>query len=259
MQKSDGHVAEPHGNLIWTECLGEVGLLADPTDDSVGQHLIRDGFWESWITSWFTKNVKEDYTCVDIGANQGYYTFLFSKLAKHGWVYAFEPNINYVDSLHRTLYKGKYNNVYIFDYAVMDKPGTVTLSIPGNLKGSASTVVEFDSDSYSVENYTVKAMPLDYIDYLDVVDIIKIDAEGAEDKILAGAVDLLERNKHATIVLEWDARRFSDGKFSEQLEQTYDISLITTEGYELDFRPGDLMKYRSVEMIVLRRKETNGD
>src|ERR1700675_1031235 len=40
---------------------------------------------------WFVENMRRDWVCFDVGANIGYYSILFSRLAPEGRVYAFEP------------------------------------------------------------------------------------------------------------------------------------------------------------------------
>src|SRR6185436_5848589 len=40
---------------------------------------------------WFVENAAEDWVFCDCGANIGYYSLLFSRLAPKGRVYAFEP------------------------------------------------------------------------------------------------------------------------------------------------------------------------
>jgi hypothetical protein len=40
---------------------------------------------------WFVENVRRDWVLFDVGANIGYYSILFSRLAPEGRVYAFEP------------------------------------------------------------------------------------------------------------------------------------------------------------------------
>src|SRR5947207_13810929 len=46
---------------------------------------------EQQTKRWFVENIQRDWTIFDVGANIGYYSILFSKLAADGRVFAFEP------------------------------------------------------------------------------------------------------------------------------------------------------------------------
>jgi len=40
---------------------------------------------------WMVENVKQDWVCIDAGANLGYHTLLMARLSNEGTVHAFEP------------------------------------------------------------------------------------------------------------------------------------------------------------------------
>src|SRR3979490_1604379 len=61
---------------------------------------------------WFVKNIKEDWTIFDVGANVGVYSVLFSRLAPKGKVIAFEPTST-VDMLHTNLGHNQCGNVQV--------------------------------------------------------------------------------------------------------------------------------------------------
>ena len=44
---------------------------------------------------WFVENVQSDWVMFDVGANIGYYSILFSQLARAGQIYAFEPTATF--------------------------------------------------------------------------------------------------------------------------------------------------------------------
>jgi FkbM family methyltransferase len=51
-----------------------------------------DGFWEIWLTLLMSRFVKRGMTAIDVGANFGYYTVLFSQaVGSGGCVVAVEP------------------------------------------------------------------------------------------------------------------------------------------------------------------------
>ena len=79
-------------------------LYTDKEEQSVGQWLAKHGYWESWITSWMTKNIKEGDICLDVGANYGYYTRVMEFLSgKNGLVYYIEANPELVELIDKSI------------------------------------------------------------------------------------------------------------------------------------------------------------
>jgi hypothetical protein len=58
---------------------------------------------------WIVDNYKPGWISFDIGANIGYYSILFSKLAKNGFCYSFEPTDTY-ELLEKNLEHNKVTN-----------------------------------------------------------------------------------------------------------------------------------------------------
>ncbi len=238
--------------------LGWFDLYVDKKDGSLGTCLIRDGFWESWITAWMTRNILHDDVCVDVGANMGYYTGLMATCAgRGGLVYAFEPQPMYVDSLLSSIELNGWEHVMVYDKALSDKFGVISLNIPGDMRGSASiTIKKFDDKWGEQTSYDVETITLDSLE-LERVDLIKIDAEGAEPEIWRGMQETLKRNPEITVVMEWDSNNWGAEKaqrFMEELESTMNITKIDTNSEEQPVDAFDLVHEGGWEMLVLRRK-----
>jgi tRNA G26 N,N-dimethylase Trm1 len=83
-------------------------LIVNPIDP-IGKSLMTAGIWENETTLFFKNFIKQGMRVVDIGANIGYYTILFSLLVgKKGEVYAFEPDDRYYNMLLKNI---KMNNI----------------------------------------------------------------------------------------------------------------------------------------------------
>jgi FkbM family methyltransferase len=144
--------------------------------------------------------IKPSDTVVDIGANLGWHTLLMSKLAHR--VIAFEPNPNILPLLRKTL--SSCTNVELHECAALDYCGTVTFftspnhfisSILSGRDGATKTVV------------ACKRL-LDALD--SQVDLIKIDAEGAEEKILECASPILDQERAPFVIFEtWSPREIT--------------------------------------------------
>jgi FkbM family methyltransferase len=242
-------------DALYVRCLDTYHLWALKSDVSVTPSLYTHGYWESWITSWFTNNVHEGDFVVDIGANCGYFTMLFEELTgPEGRVVAYEASKHYADLLQRT--KNDTGAKFVIEnVAVADEPGELTLTYPGDYTGSASVVYGFDPKWGEEHHETVKATTLD-IDFegMDTPDLIKIDAESAEEIIWNGATELLSRHNAPVVVLEYSPTGTYSKEFPERLLEYGEVTGI---GYDGNEHPVDLDFLNSLTdwyMIVVRKK-----
>ncbi|MGH9384222.1 MAG: FkbM family methyltransferase [Vicinamibacterales bacterium] len=123
----------------------------------------------------------------DVGANVGFYTLLAASIAGTSRVFAFEPLPRNLAYLNQHVQLNRLANVQVIAAAV----------------GNASGIVRFDdSRGPSMGLVTprgqleVPAVALDELSAsgdLPDPDLIKIDVEGSEDDVLAGAASLLSR------------------------------------------------------------------
>ena len=122
---------------------------------------------------------KKDLTILDIGANIGVVT---QYLREFGKVYAVEPSSVHFEALKKNKTYNKWDNVEVFNLALADKDGEMTLNtMDSNLTCNSLT------NDYHQGGETVKTMAFDsFLDLLklDKVDFCKFDVEGAEDLIL---------------------------------------------------------------------------
>ena len=131
-------------------------------------------------------------TALDIGANIGNHSSIF---ANHfDQVFAFEPNPRSA-LLLRANSLGK--QIYVIEKGLSDTHGKLNFELSyGNIVGSR--IVNVDSDT-TIEVETLDRLSKHY-DYGNV-SFLKIDVEGHEAKVLAGAKQLLN-TQHPVIALE---------------------------------------------------------
>ena len=147
--------------------------------------------------AWLRSQSKQGSTAIDVGAYCGSYALIMAALCgRRGSVVAFEPDPYAREVLFRNIELNPgIRKPVIESFACSDRLGKATLfSRGGNSQSSlARSAVEF-SQEHSSERIDVDITTLDaYIvnNQLPPPDCVKIDAEGAEIRILMGATGVL--------------------------------------------------------------------
>lgn len=134
--------------------------------------------------------LRPGFRVADVGANIGYILLLFERaVGPGGSVACFEPEPENVTELRRNVEANGFANVEIFPVAVGALPGTVSLR-----SGLNGAVAEDGSGDLTVPMVRLDdALP-------GPVDFVKIDVEGYEGHVLAGAQRLLAEHRPTLFV-----------------------------------------------------------
>jgi FkbM family methyltransferase len=166
---------------------------------------------------------------VDVGAHVGFFTLLAARLVgPGGHVRAFEPVPTNFDALDRNLSMNGYTWVSTLRAAVSDAPGTVSLGLDqARLVGTSTADFSVGGALSSIE---APAVTLDHVVGADErVRLLKIDAEGHEPQVLAGAAAILERSPPDAILFEVNATRLAgQGALAEDIFEP-----LAAHGYRL--------------------------
>lgn len=136
---------------------------------------------------------------LDIGANRGDYTVLFSDLVgPRGAVHAFEPvPATFARLSERVAADCGYRNVWLWNRAFGDRAGTVEMMVPGDDDGQASLRphrVGSWGGPEAVRRVPVEVGRLDdWAAELPRLDFVKCDVEGAELPVMEGGAATLAR------------------------------------------------------------------
>jgi FkbM family methyltransferase len=139
-----------------------------------------------------------DKDIIDAGAYIGDSALLFSELTS-GKVYAFEPTAkNYQDML-KTIEMNGLDRVVPCKYALGDKKGTAEMT---NAVVSATNAYVDKSTMPYLATETVDVVTLDdFVKENDLhVGLIKTDVEGAEQMLLAGAMETIRTQKPTLLI-----------------------------------------------------------
>ena len=202
-----------------------VAVIAD--DEFVGYTARTTGkFWEDWIRDDIKQYYKPGTDILDIGANIGTHSLMFSEF---GPVHAFEPIYHPVVKLNVE------NNVLkhpitIYPFALSDVEQTVDIYIPMKTKYGAvnygGTSIHRDKGALHDDEtpFKCECHRLDDI-YHGIPSIIKMDVERHELYVLKGAVNTISTHKPVIYAEIYDPETSEVTKFIENLG--YNTPILT--------------------------------
>jgi len=133
---------------------------------------------------------------IDVGGNVGVYSYHLSRFAKS--VVTFEPNPEYAEFLKAVGLTTRVETV-----ALSSQPGEALLRFPSvdgkEYGGMASINAAAVPDAIVARQIPVPLRRLDDYDFKNV-GFIKIDVEGHEEGVLAGAIETIRRDKPVILV-----------------------------------------------------------
>ena len=136
---------------------------------------------------------------IDVGANFGYHTLLFSRECSMN-VNAFEPQIQNFQLLEDNININKIKNIILYNYACGDQNCEIKMPIYNDTcrvnMGDVTPNIDCVNNKFSI----TKSILLDEINFPSNIDLIKIDVQGWEKKVLIGANNLLKTHKPLLIV-----------------------------------------------------------
>ena len=140
--------------------------------------------------------LKPGMVFVDVGANDGYFTlFAARRVGPSGRVVAVEPSSRERAHLERNLTRNRIDNVEIVPAALGAAAGHADLHLAHGAHTGHNTLGSFAHDD--VVPARIERVPLETLDAvvarlgLPRVDVVKIDVEGAEAGVIAGARTVL--------------------------------------------------------------------
>lgn len=170
---------------------------------------------EMGTKSWFVHNIRRDWVILDCGANIGYYTILFAKLAPDGVVFAFEPTSTY-DMLLTNLAHYHLENVKPLKLALGKSSGDIEDSIY-RVWGKEPEKMLYPFTT--IDDFVNGALPR--------LDCIKIDVDSYDLEALQGAAKTLKQyNPFVVVELNEDALSLR----SQSMQQAADW--LVGQGYE---------------------------
>lgn len=185
-------------------------------------------------------------TFVDVGANVGFFSCLARQAGLH--VVAVEPAAQNLDLLLGNLAENGWNDVEVYPLALAQEPGIATLYG----EGTGASMVRRWSGTSEVWRRLVPVTTLDVLldnRFRAERLMIKIDVEGLEHAVLAGATNTLQRDPSPTWLVEVCLTEHHPGgrnpNFAAVFETfwRYGYEARTAEADQRIVRPADVSRW----------------
>ena len=200
-------------------------------------------------------------TVADVGANIGLLTVACARAAgPTGLVYAFEPEVAMHDALAETLILNGLSWVRLRQEAVGREAGQATFHV-SPVPGHSSLYPLPDGEGARSTDVPVKVVRLDdVVPPTERLDVIKIDVEGAELDVLAGAQRTLADNPDIAIVVEFGPSHLQrcgispDEWFQAFTERgLHAFAIVEPSGQVRPTVLSDVQEVDSVNLVFVRR------
>ena len=132
--------------------------------------------------------LKKGYSCLEIGANMGYYTLLISDIiGREGRIYTVEPHPENFRTLFTNISINNLRNVVCFNVACSNYEGYGSMKVMPQSNWHR-LLENHDTSGLPVEVKTVDSLTKNF----KRLDLMRMDVEGHEDKIIEGSHKTIE-------------------------------------------------------------------
>jgi FkbM family methyltransferase len=185
----------------------------------------------------YLEYLREGMTVFDVGANVGELTMLFSRfVGEPGGVHAFEPSGRAFERLETVCRAASLRNVRLNRLALAEGEGPVSLHVYDDDYLSWNTRAVRPLEDYGID---VKPLAVEEVNAVtadlycerngvEEIDLLKVDVEGAEFQVLAGARRLLYERRVRCLTFEFGQTTFDMGNSPDLIE-----AYLRDAGYEL--------------------------
>jgi FkbM family methyltransferase len=180
-------------------------FVVDTGSLDITAHLIRTGRWETWIEPHIINSVGPGSVFVDAGANMGYYSILVGRVVgAAGRVYAYEPNPSLYDLLKKNFFiNGLSGEAFPYGLGSQQRHATLWVRKGDSGGGYLSNDPNCDATSSGHTGIAIEVKALDDILAKETqIDSMKIDVEGQEPGVVAGAKNAIMRSHRLKMFIE---------------------------------------------------------
>jgi FkbM family methyltransferase len=233
---------ESSRTMPWLESL-EVVIAPG---EQISQAVYVSGVYEPCTTDVLRRVLKPGDTFVDVGANIGLFTMLASRwVGPSGRVLAMEPSRRELARLQDHIDRNGLRQATALRIAAGRESGTAVLHVATGRHAGLNTLESRFMHADVDEAYTevVPVAPLDEIlpaHGIDRVDAMKVDVEGCEHDVIAGARRIMARDR-PTLIIELAGAALAPGHAGRAAIETFlgslDYRFAAIDGDTAALRP----------------------
>lgn len=213
------------GRTIWIDydCI-KLPFHGDGDRQELYYHLDGKEWWDKEVRL-ISPYLRAGDVAIDVGANLGFMTGILSTLTGvTGHVYSFEPSASVYLKLSEVIELNQYGNVSFYNMGCGTGERLMTLYCP-TASGNATLRPDAVIKPLNYKQSEVHIVKLDDFlgSKLERLDFLKIDTEGYEDEVLAGAAGLLQKF-HPVVYIELSSEYLASSEKAARLLRKYDYS-----------------------------------
>jgi FkbM family methyltransferase len=195
--------------------------------------------------------------CLHVGASDGRHSYVMTQVAPKARIFAFEPSAFAFEVLKVAIrLHGIADRVTPIHAAVGDEPGEMLLVTPKKTSGRMGRAYAFVAETVpngaarpDLEDRGMEVQPTPVVTLdgycarhgIERVDFIRMDIEGAEQKALAGAAEILDRDRpHVLLEIHPPMLQARFGGSGEAV-----VELFRQRGYRMFALDGDRLEERT--------------
>jgi FkbM family methyltransferase len=193
---------------------GATFKMALVTPGLIEDHILRDRCWEPNLMELMSAFMPSDGVFVDVGANIGWHSLHLAARYPGARCHAFEPHPEIFRQLARNTRLSSLKNLTLNPYAVgrVSREGIFYLQEAGSYNRGLSSAAPQADLKNNWQEAVMRFEPLD--DVLSEADrqavsLIKIDTQGCEQDVLAGARRTID-GARPTVIMEFESRYHPD-------------------------------------------------
>ncbi len=242
---------------------GSMTVFGDPADPYF-QHAEVHLAGLAPLGRFATRHARRDGLILDVGANIGLSSILLARACPAATVLAFDPSPVNAAFLRRNAEANGAGNIQVVEAAVSDGPGRLRV----HLEGAWTHVV---GRGHMLPGLPSVEVPVTTIDAAargrGRVDLVKVDTEGYEPHVLAGARAVLERDRPPVLIEfhSWcltGVAGISPAAFAGALWECFEVGrlshdggVVAADGSAHDFLHANMTRNGLVEDLLIRLRD----
>ena len=181
-----------------------VYLNIDPFSH-LGDILNSNSEYEPNTIKFILDNLSKKSIFFDIGANEGFFSIITSKINTEGKTFLFEPMKDLVKVIKKNIEINNIKHFEVFNLALGEADYESKINVFPESNTGASSILRKYRFSNKTENITVHSLDnfMKLNNYNFVIDLIKIDTEGYEINIILGMENLLKNKQIKKILVDF--------------------------------------------------------